>query len=938
MQDHSTHFVVQTVNFLVLASSLLICINNVMDLDYKLNTLDSMEYIVSTSHSICMILASFMILFMSITSPLSKDYNYWFEKELRFERLIYNTFVLYSATTSVVEDPSLLFTWVDGDVHEDGVMSDIGSFFIKGVNIAKLIMLISGVFYGISYIILHHESYKNRSNEVIGRVVLFCLWVFTLSVFVSNIVLAEKDSLLNARRYSKAVYDYHDHSWWMEPITHEIISDISMSLVLLQTLYILFYYDTYRWVSVKLFIVGLNNIDRMTYMHIDNGAFSATVLINAFLLSTIVAIVSKYNFKEFVHKKFLIDLLYKCGCILCTISLLFFAICVFYDWMNIKFTPHKINVDFSANIDIAEVQLDHVLQTLGDIAVVLDPCTKKQFKQTNDVTVLNSLSELDNTLKDARRRLHDRGDALSSMCVQPNDPFELVKSDECKKVENDYENIKNTLTEEFENNIPPSKEYSPAHFDEETFVDKECRRIQCETLTAVTLAAGATSWVPFFSGVSEGAAMAARAAFKVFKIGRRITKFFPRMRKIRNSIRKLANSMKRLVRATYTKTKYETKQFSLFLPGLILSLIVVSTVMIKREPAQYTSLIENKGTQLAFSLYLPLTIGCVTIYISTLVLPTLLENVLDALPKAFVSASMEIQMGFRALQIAYLLNSLGGICLATASILYTGVSCVGNFFKSTSRIDNFIQRTNVNNNYVQPLLVLIPAIYLSIKAVSLGNPYFDITYSASTNISSFSKSLSNTLLQTERSEHFHFDFDELNCGIVGKIVKELLHVIPGDFVSILGDLFSEFTNGISIAFDSVEDFLNVLKNLVDFEFLHLDLPDVIIPHGLVNWVLFAIPIFSVIALLLLSVIKVYRNNSLPKLTMSMCSFILNINMFNIVCQNSIKGTLESILSVEVPFVQIQTVFSDSIFDSILASIFCIISIFVIFLNNIAPAI
>jgi hypothetical protein len=92
--------------------------------------------------------------------------------------------------------------------------------------------------------------------------------------------------------------------------------------------------------------------------------------------------------------------------------------------------------------------------------------------------------------------------------------------------------------------------------------------------------------------------------------------------------------------------------------------------------------------------------------------------------------------------------------------------------------------------------------------------------------------------------------------------------------------------------------------------------------------------------LLICLIKSYirSGNAMPKMTMSICSFVLNINMFNILCQNSIKGTLESILNVEIPFIQVQTVFSDSIFDSILASIFCIFSVFVIFLNNIVPAV
>jgi len=952
--------------------------------------------------------------------------------------------MLYTATSVVVEDPMILFTTtfdaisntlgavefldLDIDIKEldRGTLTTLGLDFITLTNFSKLVMVFSAFIYMIFIIIeypptniVREEWMHNWKRSTVPRMILLWIWGFNVASFFVNIVGTDVNGLNGTfLRNTKTVFtSFTDlstvRSALVDPQYQNIIQDLVVGSILLLTFYVIAFYKHYEYGAVVLMAAMVQNVDKSDDLLQDNVLFETNLWLMIIMSVVMLAVFFRFcwdNKKDYeVVLQIVPDILYKVGNILCIVSLFFMFISIQYDWLDFDFKPSGISSSVAFAIEDAAQRIDSVVQTLGDVASALDPCTHRAYMETVEDTfaVTDSVS-LDQSLMDARKGIRDTTDFNTAVCIGAVTPFDFINLEQpqCTKVKDEFDEHRQSLIDAFVSNAAMSglKEYDPTtDHENEFFVDQACVDAKCTALTVITVAAVATSFIPFFSGVSKAASMAARAAFRVFKIGRRLTKSLPRMIKKRRKIKRLASRILRLASATTGRTGFVKELSIIYLPIITLATAAVAIIMFRRGVRHSADkngyAVVGTSNSIAFriiiGLFCPLALAESAFYMTLHIMPIVVDEILKELPSVLVESKLDVNIGYTSLKLAYFFSSVGAIMVVVSAILFAFenslLACVQYFVSGTKYVYNKLTKkrtvvssaggangganggrwskckhfcykltlllTNWNTPYFQPLVFASPAIYFIYRGIINNEKYIIVSYGGNDDVARATDEILETVLHKERSEGMFIDFDAMNCGAVAKLVAKILDAVPGGLQQINIGL-SEFANVITGAFSDAHDFISHLSDLVDLDFIHIEIPD-IFPSAVTPWLIFGLPILAISALVtlwLMSVlidgfgdIKNLITNDDPathyyvseskfygSVTSATAMFVFYISVINVLVHIIVGTIIANSFNVDIPFVKINSELGPAYYGSQYASLFILMGAISIYINALIP--
>lgn len=1040
----------QLFNFVLFASSLLLFINNVLDINFKLNQLEyNLENNIGILHDMVLLLAALIVCMLTIHSPYEHAVD---DKSVAslvtevtiesFKTIVFITCLLYVSTSTVVEDPMVLFNTIfdvidkrlgvieilDLDINinelDRELLTTLGLDYITFTNFAKILTLF-GAFIYILVIFVEHpptsvirqDMLDNWKSSTVPRMLLLWIWAFNVSAFFVNVVGTDVNGLDGTfMRNTKTIFtSFTDlgsmRSALVDPQYQNIIQDLSVGALLIVTFYIIAFYRHYEYGAVVLLGAIVQNVDKMDDLLIDNVMFETNLWLMIVMSGVMLAVFIRFcwnNRSDYeVVLQVLPDILYKVGNILCIGALFFMLISIRYDWLDFDFQPSSVSRTVADSIEDAAERIDSVVTTLGSVATVLDPCSHRPTIQSvSDTVTATDANSLDQVLIDARESIRNTGIDDAAICIEPSTPFNFVNlgQSQCLNLKTDFDTHRQDLIDKFESNaqLEGLKSYDPESDSEnELFVDQSCVDAKCTALTVVTVAAVALSFVPFMGGASKAVTMAARAAFRVFKIGRRLTKSLPRMLKKRRKIKKLASRIVRLAAATTGHAGFEEDMAIIYLPLIILATASVSIIMfrrgIKHKPGDgYSSLLSRSiSLRLVLGLFGPLALAETAFYLTLHVMPIFVNGILKELPTVLVLSELDVNIGYTSLKLAYFFSASGAILVCLSAILFAFENSLLVAIKYTISGIKYVYRklfrgsaatgadtstslskwskckvfcynltmlfTNWNTPYFQPLVFASPAIYFIYRGIINNEKYIIMSYGSNDDVAKATDEILETVLHKERSEGMHIDFDAMNCGAVAKLVKEIISVVPGGLPGVnLG--LSEFTNAISGAFSGAQDFVSHLSDLVDLDFINIELPD-IFPSFMIPLLIFGMPIIALGALVLLWVISIFvdgfgdiknigkalfsADHDEPSYYATVSrfygSFASTVAMFsfytaviNVLVHIVVGGIVISSFNTDLPFLKINSEFGPAYFDTQYASLFIMMGALSIYINVLIP--
>lgn len=939
----------QLFNFVLFIASLALSVNNLLDIRYKINQLEyNLENNIGILHDTLLLLAALTVCMLTIHSPFERQVK---EESVRslvtevrsesFTSLVFVTCMLYAATSTVVEDPMVLFTTsfetisdtlgaidmldLDIDVKEldRDLLNTLGLDFITYTNFSKLVLVLSAFVYIMLTIIEHPPTnalrehwMQNWKDSTIPRMAMLWVWAFNVSAFFVNVVGTDVNGLDGTfLRNTKTVFtSFTDlsmvRSALVDPSYQNAMQDLVVGSLLFITFYVIAFYKHYEYGAVVLLAAMVQNVDKSDDLLQDNVMFEANLWLMIVVSAITLAASLRFcwdNRKDYeVALEVVPDLLYKVGNILCIVSLFFMLISIRYDWLDFDFKPSGVSETVATAIEDASERIDSVVNTLSSVATVLDPCSHRTTIQAvPDTVTASDAQSLDDVLIDARKSIKDSGIGDAAVCMAATSPFDFINlgQSQCTSMKNDFDSNRQSLVDQFNTNanLAGLKSYDPnTDHENEFFVDESCVTAKCDALTAITVAAVSLSFVPFMGGAAKAVTMAARAAFRVFKIGRRLTKSLPRMLKKKRKIKKLASRIVRLAAATTDHAGFTEDMAIIYLPLIILATASLAIIMFRRgvrhskTDNKYSLIMSSASNSIVFrmiiGLFGPLALAESAFYVTLHVMPIFANEILAALPLVLVTSELDVNIGYTSLKLAYFFSSVGAIMVVVSAVLFAFenslLAAVRYFIKGTKyvhwklnkvvtrtaaggtpqvltkwqRFKIFLYRaslllTNWNTPYFQPLVFAGPAFYFIYRGITNNEKYVLVSYSANDDVARATDEILETVLHKERSEGMFIDFDAMNCGAVAKLVSAILDAVPGGLLQInLG--LSEFANVITGAFEDAQDFITHLSDLVDLDFIHIDTPD-IFPAFMIPFLIFGLPIISLGALVCLWLMSVF---------------------------------------------------------------------------------
>jgi hypothetical protein len=931
----------QIFNFFIFVASLFITLNNLFDLRYKFSLSESgFAGNVSIIHDIFLLVASFAICYSAVETPYDVDSETNEEVQERIGKeslhtVTYFTLLLYSATSGIVKDPLLLFSTsfdMVNDYMSSGALqfhfqvndlertqlNDLGLTFIMLSNLSKVFLFLAALFYLVLLVLQSPPKvdFEMIKATLVPRAVLGTIFLVNIIIYLYNTFA--RNTRWHALDNAQTVIEIKINETGILTTSsfENTMGDFSMFFLLGVVAYTLVFYEHYEYGALTLLAAAIRNVDRADELVMDNWVFN--FVFASFIAMSIVFVAGfiRYIYAMKIGEvdqfsKIPGNVFYKIGNIICIVALLFTIVSTQYDWVDIDFTPAEVNLDVALRMNNISIEIDAIVKGLGDIAIKLDPCSKRSIShpQIDGVTIPDDDNSLDALLQEAMQKIAEDQSFDTAVCVTQNSPYTFINTDQqkCAALRDEFSETEQKIRDDFAQKqvLQGLKDYDESKdSDNEFFVDQSCANAQCTALTVATSVGVVASFIPFVSGVSKAATMAARAAFKVFRLGRRVFKALPRMRRKKQKLKSLAKKVLSVASASRSKLQFTKDLALVMLPVIILAAAAMTVLMFKRavkitdKEQKYTSILSNPKTMLPFKiiigLYGPLFVSVVTFTISLTFIPLFLDKVLGKLPSEFLSGESTRNVGFMALQASYALSSLGsGLILLSAfsemirqgvdttvtayinnatklvktmikgvrRLVFTGEDATpkeegdGAFRRIYKRCYNFLLIIfEFNTPYFQPLFFCIPSMYFIIKGMKNSSEYIEFYQHPNSDSAKAVDEIGETLLNKERNEGIGIDFDDMRCGAVASLVLAILQSIPGGLDAITNKV-KAFADQIEEAFGEAGNFISGLSDLVEYGSLKMEV-EPMLPVGLANFLIFLLPMICVAAMFLLWLMSV----------------------------------------------------------------------------------
>lgn len=1000
----------QLFNFFVTLAGVIVAVNCFFDLDYRLNNMTRFEDNIGVVVDLISGIAALSVSYFSIITPYDAIEIVTTADE-NFRTVLYMICLHMAAQAEIVDDPAIIFSGVFEAVGEftNGTAVDVGeeiSFtqafemdlytgLIKGflnlIYLSKIWLTIAGVIYSFYVIRAHYPICDTQCRRIfaftlLGRLPALMATIYALVMYFINY------NIDTVERFANELYSETEQLNADLPAV-TVFETLGVVALGAKILYILVFWGRYDFSLIgSTFLLGKSIVKADLQLNEDES-FDGLVYAFMFLASMTIGplILNMVTFKIDDYAFFIPKVLYKVGILFMLLSAVFIMSSYTIDWFDFDFKKITIGADIIEKIDGAVAEIDKVQDDLFAIVKKLNPCVRKNPNFEDDIpnddglviTPIGTTTQLENNLRDMRQEIWNRDD-LSSQCVDQTNNYDFYNPStlsgtlqgHCQKVIDEEQETRERMQRDGidDDSGIPDNSYEDEDFDNDKYIENnECKERACNAMTGVATAAMILSIVPFAGKPAMLLNFGQRAAFTVFKVGRKIAKFGPRIKKKKTKFKKLADLIKEAGTNSSGKMKFTAAMSGMYLPAFICIVVALAVIMFRRDiylsvnnRGSYTALKNDKkrGLQNNFRtllvVFVPMLIVNAAFTAMLYIVPDFLFKVIDLInDTGILIASGEERPGYTALKMTYLLTTLGSLCVVVSGIVYLiagsftylltwikeQVFSVGRRRESKPAeypngiskfwypvywiLDKFL---NLNTQYLQPLIFSLPAIYIIFDALVNDKDYFSLNYGAGPDMAELADSLGEGISNRERTEATTQELDNQFCGIVGKMVSSIVDASLVD----LTNLLSGFSLKLDIAFEGLGDFLASIESIIDGAFTPFDLPSIgFIGTFLKNMLIYGIPIGcsgTLVVAWVLSQFYIPDKNTL----LYLCSGIFIASVANLMIHSAVGNIFQMLADFRVPLFAFELVMGQDYFYTQICSIFNIASVIVTILNYVSP--
>lgn len=1037
----------QFINFFIFVVSLILLLNNIFDFRFQVNFYHNLVDNLGILEDFILIISSILAMYFSISSP----YEYEDLTQTKNKVGAYNSYVdvimfvalVYNSSSTILEDTDILYTFTTDTIYKglnafsnvtglDGqefIFQDVfnvidndlditalGALFVQLVNYSKIGSFLGSFYYLVILILndppdLSPSTWKRFFRSLPGRAIILAVLTFNVYVYANTLTTSERETKRTSFIHLKEITRIRGiedlGNFWLDETTVYIFKDVTVGLLIVSALYIIAFYGKYKMALLPTLLVTLHNLIRADEEGYNDNEFTTLFVMGYIMLTSIIVFTISYFIKDgsgysplYTATNIVPNILYKLGHLLSIVSVCLLFVAYQYDWIDFEFQPGNLAKSAADQITNAEDVMEDYYDQILNMATTLDPCVIKIPEIDTDNIM--SIDDIPERIADARGEAR-KGEYNMAKCTEENYPYEIDRPFpignviKCNKFANALEKEEKRLRDEYTDVENKNAELgmSPITEDDledEFYVSESCQDTQCAVLTALVILGMAIAWIPFVGGIGPIISNTGRAVHNIFRIGRKLSKFLPRMKRIRRSVVKLAKRIRKLAVITKGGMSYSNTLAVVFLPVIVSAAVSLTLIMFRRkvvkvdgEKITRTERVQQ-GLSLAISLTLPIILFEGVFLLVTYFYPELVQLIMDQLPETFVQGEMEVMVGYRALQYSYLASFIGNVMVLLSNLAFSFENGIFgildilkgwtmNFFKSIrerrkkrkeeaktsanpsrKNLKSIIKRIkkiaknllNWKVKFLQPFLFSLPVIYLAWLAHNDPSiKYVNVYYSAKPEAASAQEEIGSTIRQEESSTTLSFDISDNTCGPVGLVVKGLLEITGG--IDFINELFETFGGNIATAIESAKEFIGQLNSLVEVPRFEIDMK--LFDSELVeNIVVFFIPLLCTTVLGLIWVISLFfqqvyflnpftrvdHNPTTDEMLSKAGVFILAGSLINISVNMLVGSLILVVVNSDLPYIQIQSELGDKHYITLLCSIFNMISGVAVYVNTVAP--
>jgi hypothetical protein len=926
--------------------------------------------------------ACLMVAFLTFRSPFDMKPHEQHESLLTH---VYLVCLLAASLAPVVDDAELLFNGIveaSGGQTEGSLFADlvpttdplllsIGGEFVRFSAISKLVLAATSVFYFYRAVTdgppLRWPPVIRRGRiRGVGALVFLFVTAFWGQTAVTDIggdgwgtsnpnanaLFADEGPLL------RLVVDPH-----FTAALHHSASGALLGLAL----YLLAFYEHFEFAASSLFVVLVFSVVRAGSQG-EGGALLAIAVVVSPLLGALVPLtasrvaVSSYPRVERprIVVRALASLAFKVGAMFSIAALIFSVVAFTNDWREFRFDPSGVALESSLRLDQAAANMDDIVDKVTAVARKLDPCVRRASEDVpTDIDYAGDTAGIDELMVSTRRGIFEDPSSLDQVCIN-NDALYTVKTSpaRCPTLAASLEDRRDLMVIDVNNaDYALDEPYIVGSELDDNFISPVCRDRQCNALLGLVVAGAAVSAVPFFGAVGFAMATAARASFAVFRVGRSIARFGPRMRRSGSKIKNLAKRIRKLIVSTRGASKLTAAVAVLFAPLVVGGTVALSLVMFRRSvysgKAEGPASVRDTSLKLAVGVLAPLLVANTAFTAVVFMTPRLVDGILAGLPGALVRVTVQEGSGYAALKAGYVFGTVG-VALMLGALLVVGVEetvvdrvAKSYFFRGDAstapgtraeRLQRVLQRIltrllSANNAMLQPVIFSLPAVYLLLSHITSDRPYVEVGYLANDDVARTSSELSVSVAQQERSESIGMGMDDTECGLVGRIVNRILESVALEDVKEALNVFSGY---IKDGLAEAGDFIGQLNDIIEIPFTAIVI-DTGVPTFLANMLIYAIPAACTTAIVLRWIQTYNQRNDPGSVDNSpLVGLVVGMSVTNIMLHIVVGRIISSLETFSFPFVKLSVTLGEDHYMTQLCSMFNLMSAVVLYINGIAP--
>lgn len=612
--------------------------------------------------------------------------------------------------------------------------------------------------------------------------------------------------------------------------------------------------------------------------------------------------------------------LFRLGNVLCVLSVFFAAVAVTNDWFDATFEPYDINLDVIGNLTFASDTMDDIISRLGDVAQSLDPCSYQEtirLDSSADFVGVTDQTSLQENLRQAREAAA-ASDSDLSQCVGEAPNFDFVHGvgagpPQCIEFREQYTDTASDTSSGISDARSDFDALVHGDITTETYVDRACVQAQCQRLTAVTAAALVTSFIPFLSVVSRALTMAVRAAFIVYKIGRRVTRLLPSLRRRVAPLKSLVKRIARLAIVTARRTSPARSSLLMLTPVLTAAAVGLTIVFFQRDSVRRVGLL---------GVYVPLALSNAVFAGLSYILPSALSRTLAALPAEFVTGTVVEMPGLAALRVCFVMSALGSaLCALTA--LSSAPRRPGGVATRSQITRAAPAGAAAGPNVALAALPFAAAVfYISISSILAHREYLHVSYGPNDDTTSARVELSESIIAQTQTDSLFMEFDDSICGVEAEAVNNIL----SGALSLLSikDLVLGVKEALDEGLGAAATFVDDFTDLVDVPTVDIDFD--ILPRHALHAALHAVPLASATVFVALPLAP--RSLAPP-----LAGAVAYVNLAVTILHALVISILVGVLSADMPFITVRATPGDAFYDAQLSAFLVLLASVGIYVNH-----